>query len=226
MTRVNIMTMLATAITLVGLCGTTAQAAPAGFDWFSSTTTPQTKTTKTPKAKPLVDLKVPVRPTNSTSSADQNAAAIWFEKFEELRDQYHPSAADRVILSRPLMREEERVNKWTATASKISRNYLLCVSALKQLAVPAQLSDLREYRDLTADWYHDAACVFDEMIRPRTPAKTIEELQRQLDSVAKQSATLTTTASSLAAMDRDLRKRYKVELSGQNDELQKYVSNK
>jgi hypothetical protein len=85
------------------------------------------------------------------------------------------------------------------------------------------LTELKDYRDLAADWYQDSATVFDEMIRPRIPAKTIEELQRQLDEVKNKSENLASTVNSLNDMDRELRKRYKVTPSVDSNRLQKFA---
>ncbi|PWU02169.1 MAG: hypothetical protein C5B53_01990 [Candidatus Melainabacteria bacterium] len=188
-------------IAMAFLTCTSVQATPRGADWFSinsAGSAPQSAATASQN------------PAKVQVNTDAATAAQWFRQFDKLVAQYRPSPADRVILNRPLMQEEERVKQWTATASKISRNYTQLAKSLKQIPIPSQLSDLKEYRDLTIDWYHDAALVFDDMIRPRTPANTIEELQRQLEQVKSRSENLSSTLPNLIAMDRDLRKRYKV----------------
>jgi hypothetical protein len=214
--------LIACLITLATLTCTAAQAEPPRVDWFSirlpSFGTPKPVDPKLPSdmVRPRkTTVTPPPKATKAATKIEGSAATIWFKQYDELVKRYRPTPADRVILSRPLMQEEERVHQWTNTASKISKNYLQFTKTLKQVPLPAELSDVHEYRDLTIDWYHDAALIFDEMIRPRAPAKTIEELQRQLDQVKNRSETLASTMSSLSAMDHDLRKRYNI--NGVND---------
>ena len=59
----------------------------------------------------------------------------------------------------------------------------LALSAVARLAdaisiwrpVPGTLVGVKEYRDLTAGWYGDIASIYDELIRPRKAAHTMEE---------------------------------------------------
>lgn len=186
------------------------------IDWFSIKL-PSLAPTKPIDPKlpnlphPRKDMTLPPPLKGAPTKADSVAAQKWFKQFDQLVTQYRPTAADRVILSRPHMQEEERVQQWTATASKISKNYSQLTRSLKDIPLPTQLSDVRQYRDLTIDWYHDAAQIFDELIRPRAAAKTIEELQRQLDQIKSSSATLASSMTNIGAMDQDLRKRYSVD---------------
>ena len=53
-----------------------------------------------------------------------------------------------------------------------------------------------------ADWYQDASGVYADLIRPRPPAHTIEDLQEQLEVVKKRSESLADNIASLKAMDR------------------------
>jgi len=210
------------------LTGTAAQADPPRVDWLSINTSFQIaksnkpevkKATPAPIAKPLAS---PTAPTK----AEEVAAGKWFDQFDQLRTQYKASKAQQVILNRPLMQQEERVTEWNNTASRISKNYLTLAELLKKLPVPAGAHDLKEYRDLSADWYHDAAIVYDDMIRPRTPAKTIEKLHRQLDEVKKRSQTLVSMTSSLGSMEQELKKQYKVRMVKQDNALDQYVEEK
>jgi hypothetical protein len=166
---------------------------------------------------------------NSGESAPGVAAtstpmASWFEHFDQLRLKYCPTAAERVIMKRPLMQDEERVKKWTATACKISKSYGDLAKSLRSLAVPNGMSDAKDFRDLTADWYSDAAVIYDDLIRPRVPAKSIEELKRQLDEVGSRSQSLSSTIATLNAMDAELRKKYKVPGALSEDALQQFTN--
>jgi hypothetical protein len=209
-----------------GPLATRVEADPRGTDMFSIWTSPP-PAVRAPSSKPAENQSKPkVERRTLSPGAAPKTIIEWFEQFDQLREKYRPTAADRVILSRPLMQEEERVSQWTNTASKISKNYILLARTLKSMPVPSGLPELTQYRDLTADWYRDAADVFDEMIRPRDPAKTIEELERQLNEVQNKSHTLDGTIASLKDMDRDLRHRYKVNQNDKEDALQKYVKGK
>lgn len=192
-----------------------AQATPA-TDIFSVTT---------PKSNPSQNQSA-IGAGSLSMISGKSPVVDWFEKFDALRAQYRPTPADRVILTRPLMQEVERVKQWTATAAKVAKNYTTLAKTLRSLPVPPGLTDVKQYRDLTADWYQDSAAVYADLIRPRTPAKTIEELQGQLDEVKKRSENLAATIGTLNNMDQELRKHYKVHLAVQDDALQQYVKGK
>jgi len=172
----------------------------------------------------------PVQKQYSAKSASGTMSAIpiatWFEKYDELRDKYHPTDGDKVILTRPLMQEAERVQQWTDTANKISKNYSLLSKAIRNMPLPASASDVKEYRDLMADWYQDAASVYAELIRPRPPARTIEDLQEQLDAIKKRSESLGDNIANLKAMDQSLRQHYQVHPALQDDAIQQFVRSK
>lgn len=198
-----------------------AEAAPAGMDIFSATAG---KGSKPQSINPAHPANSKVGANASPLISASTSVTSWFENFDQLRDKYRPTAADRVIIERPLMQEEERVKQWTATANKISKNYMLLASALQKMTIPNGAKDLKEYRDLSADWYRDAAMVYDDLIRPREAAKTIEELKRQLDEVQSRSNSLGSTIANLNAMDAELRKQYKVHASSQDDALQQFIN--
>ncbi len=155
-----------------------------------------------------------------------NPAVIWFEKFDHLREQYRPSERDKVILTRPLTQDASRVQQWVSTASKMSKSYLLAAKSIRSLAVPPGMSDIKEYRDLLADWFQDSAGIYIDLIRPRPPAKTIEDLQEELDSVKKRAEGLGSTMLSLKSMDREIRAAHKVPASIEDDEVQKFAQRK
>jgi hypothetical protein len=122
-----------------------------------------------------------------------------------------------------LKQDSERVQKWTATAAKVSKNYRLLARTLKNLAVPPDTPGLQDYRDLAADWYLDKAGVYDDMIRPRPPARTVEELDSELQQVYDRATSTAETAKRLLEMERDLRKAYHVHMSRETDPLTQYV---
>ena len=223
-----------TTLLISSFAASAVYAAPRGTDYFSVTMPHNSSNTSNSNSSKNTSSAMPgdnqAKPPGSAGAlsmmSDRTPVVTWFEKFDQLKEQYRPTPGDRVILSRPLMQEEERVKQWSATAAKISKNYIRFAKELKNLPVPGQLSDLKQYRDLTADWYQDSAAVFDDLIRPRRPAKTIEELQGQLNDIKSRSATLANTIASLNNMDQSLRKEYKVHLAIQDDALQQYVRGK
>jgi hypothetical protein len=177
-----------------------AQAVPQAHDYFSRTT--------------------------SAAGAEGQAirtAADWFNKLDQIQAEAKPSEADRVVLTRPLNQELERVKQWVATAGKIARNYRSACRQIKSMPIPKGCSGISQYRDLLADWYGDSAQVYEDLIRPRPPAKTMEELEGQLDEVSRRAQSNSQTRASLTAMENNLRQTYQVPV---NDAFQQYVSGK
>ena len=168
---------------------------------------------------------LPASKTNSIAMP-KTSETIWFEQVDSLVDKYTPSEADKVILSRPFNQEAERVTQWIKTAKKIINNYHNLASQLKQITVPESNTELKEYISLTSEWYADSAQVFEDLIKPRKPANTIEELQEALDEIKSRSDNLSKTKSSLMSMDLSLRKTYNVHIAKQDDALQQYVNKK
>jgi hypothetical protein len=202
------------------LGGTSAQATPPAIDFFGANSTPSSK-------NPLGNgQKQQVGAAPLSMNSNDSPALVWFEKFDSLQQKYRPTDADKVILVRPLMQEAERVQQWIETANKVAKNYTLLAKSLKNLPTPPGMNDIKEYRNLTADWYEDAATVYVDLIKPRPPAKTIEELQGSLNTIKKKSESLSSTIANLRAMDLSLRRNYKVHLAVQDDALQQYVRSK
>ncbi len=197
-----------------------ANAEPGGLDVFSVNPRPSNVKTQ-PVNKPAATHKAPWE-----VSSDNAPLAAWFVKYDQLRSDYRPTEKDKVILTRPLMQQAERVQQWTNTANKVSKNYKLLAKTIRTLTVPSGLSDIKEYRDLMADWYEDAAEVYLDLIRPRPAAKTIEDLQEQLDAVKKRSEGLANNISNLKNMDRELRQRYNIQPALQDDAIQQFVRSK
>ncbi len=99
-------------LAMIFTSNTGAKAEPRAVDVFSVNTA--TQSNQKAKAKNQV--------IQNDSAA--SAAAVWFEKLDQLRQQNHPSERDKVILTRPLMQDAARVQQWTDTASKVSKSYL------------------------------------------------------------------------------------------------------
>lgn len=203
---------------------TPAMAGP-GTDYFATTTKPSTQG-KSPPNKHSVPR--PPETLGSLAMMSRGSPVVtWFETFDDAIHSFRPSQADRVILNRPFNREKERVEQWIKVARKIANNYRACSQTLKGMSFPKDAAEgLKEYRDLTADWYLDVATIYEDLIKPRPAAKTMEELEDALNEIKGRAQSLTKTSSSLKAMDVSLRKQYNVHLARHDDALQQYVRGK
>lgn len=203
-------TSMAAGLILTCLAGQAAQAAPR-VDSFSRVTAAHPATATSATHIDPAKLSDPVK---------------WFETMDELVSRRKPTSADRVILSRPFNQEAERVQEWINTAGKVSKNYRELAKLLKQLPVSPGLPGVADYRDLTADWYSDAAAIYEDLIRPRKAARTMEELEEQIQQIKDRAQSLSQANANLKAMDLSLRKTYKVHLARHEDALQQYVRGK
>lgn len=151
----------------------------------------------------------------------------WFEAVDDAVVKLRPTAADDAILNRPFNQDPERVEKWCDTAAKVAGNYRRLARTIRTLPLPSGVgSDVKEYRTLTSDWYDDAALVFEDMIRPRPPANSMEELESQLNDIKQRGQALARSNTDLGKLDKSLRKTYKVHRAHYDDALTQYVSRK
>ncbi len=151
-------------------------------------------------------------------------ATEWFSRFDGIMAAHLVSDADRVVISRPINQQAERLDELSQTAAKIAKNYRGLSGALRTLTVPHILAGVSQYRSLTSQWYDDAAEIYEEMIRPKRPAQSMDELEEALNKIRDRSAGLARTRGNLKAMDLSLRKAYGVNLARHEDVLQQYVN--
>jgi hypothetical protein len=219
-----------TALSLIVSCVALvpAQAAP-GMDYFSNITPGMKKKPALSAAAQKVAAMTPE--TNAALGAGSMAmmstsspALTWFENFDTTVFSLLPSDEAKIILKRPFNQEAERVIKWTEVATKVAHNYRLLAKTLKNGSVPGTLPAVKEYQELTADWYNDKASVYEDLIRPRTPAKTMEDLDAQLKEINDRSESIAQSGKELHAMDMHLRETYHVHQARQTDKLWAYVS--
>jgi len=156
--------------------------------------------------------------------SDNTPELAWFEKFDEISFRGRPTDYERTILNMPFNQEAERVQNWTRTAANVAKRYRQTARALQAVYAPQGRQDLDDYRSLRISWFNDAALVYEEMIKPRQPAQTIEDLKDQLTQVKDQAASVGKTNISILAMDRNLRRTYRVHSAKQTDSLTKYVT--
>ncbi len=176
--------------------------------------------------KPVADVFSRGTQTQPQSNATVSSAQVpvkWFETFDAAIAAHTPTPADRVILSRPFNQDAGRVKEWTETAAKVAKNYRELAKMLKAMPIPSIMVGTEQYRDLTADWYDDAASVYEDLIRPHAPSKTMEELDSRLNQIRERSKGLAQTKANLKSMDMSLRNTYKVHQAAQTDALAKFV---
>lgn len=220
-----------TAMSLVVGCVTLfpAYAAPNGMDVFSNVTPGNRAATQRKSAAAQIASMTPsANPVGQGSMAmmsSSSPALTWFERFDDMQFKLLPSDTDRIVLKTSFNQEAERVVAWTKTASKVAHNYRLLAQALKTSPVPSNHPALKDYQDLMADWYNDKAAVYEDLIRPRAAAKTIEELQDQLKEISDRADSIASTQKELHRMDMNLRDTYRVHQPRQTDKLWQYVSN-
>jgi hypothetical protein len=156
--------------------------------------------------------------------SDASPELTWFEKFDEVSYLGRPNDSERIILNMPFNQEQERVQRWTQVAATVAKRYRQTAKNLRAVQAPAGRADLDEYRTLRMEWFNDAAAVYEEMIKPRQPAQTIEELNDQLRQVKEQANSLGKMNISLLNSDHNLRRKYRVHNPKQIDKLTKYVT--
>lgn len=145
---------------------------------------------------------------NNAVSNTSTAAARWFENYDRQIATYQATDGDRAILSRPINKQKDRMDQWSNTASKIAHNYRTLAKSISSM--PAVASDIKEYRDLISDWFNDAALVYEDLLQPRAPAQTMEELQHNLDEFKERSHNLAENRTNLQNMDHSLREKYQI----------------
>ncbi|HEY9787795.1 MAG TPA: hypothetical protein V6D17_20580 [Candidatus Obscuribacterales bacterium] len=158
--------------------------------------------------------------------SDRTPIVIWFESYDDLRATLRPTAEDRTILTRDFNKDVERVKQFILTANNVSKNYRMLANKLRTLPVPPGASKVSKYRNLQADWCEDMAAIYEDMIRPRPAARTIEELNDELQVIKQRAEILCNTSKNLQAMDLDLRREFRVHQDKHADALWQYVSGK
>jgi hypothetical protein len=210
-------TLASMAATLILGCliATPAQSAPHAVEYFGRVTPSQSAQ----ETKPTSD-------TMKTSKDGKSIQVKWFEAIDDVVGTHKPSDADRVILARPFNQEAERVQQWIEIASKVAKNYRAVAKALRSMPVPEKFEGFKEYRDLRADWFSDAAAVYEDLVRPRRASRTMEELDESINQIKERAQSVQKTNLQLAMMDRNLRSTHHVHPSKYDDPLQRYVRNR
>lgn len=156
-------------------------------------------------------------------SNPNDPVVLWFEDFDNKVVAWSKTQYESTVLGRGFNQEAERVQQWTDTASKVVVKYRMLAQILRKMDVPPGKPGLREYCDLTADWYSDSADIYEDLIKPRKAAKTMEELEDGLDGIHNRAKGLKEQQANLRAMDMELRKSYHVHMRIYDDALQQFV---
>jgi hypothetical protein len=180
---------------------------------------------------PKAFTKAPANSVAAPGAMDQAGAGgtpevRWFETLDSIVFTGYPTPFEKSILSRQFNQEAERVQQWTVVAQSVANRYRNTAKNLRKLPVPANWEEIAQYRDVRSDWFDDAATIYEDMYRPRKPARTIEELEAQLKDVESRAQQLGETKKINREMDRKLRVKYRVHAPKETDALTKYVTGK
>lgn len=145
----------------------------------------------------------------------------WFAAFDSFINFYKPSHDDRFIMTQNFHQEVERVNAFCAVSAKLAKTYRILAKKLESMPIPNSMPEARKYRDLHVAWYNDCALLYEDMVRPRRPARTQEELNAIIKDLDERSLGLKDSFETLSMMDLDLRKKNGVR---PNDALTEYTN--
>lgn len=162
------------------------------------------------------------RPVVSRDSSPQE----WFTALDVYVGFFRPKDKDKYVINTPFNDEVEKVSAFCKTVSGVARNYRALAKNLKAMPISNNVPDpqkVREYRDLLANWYNDSAIVYEDMVRPRPPAKTKEELQGMINSIKDRSESLKSNLELLQKMDSDIRLTCHVDPPKYDDVLRTYA---
>jgi hypothetical protein len=208
------------------LCaGTTAWAAKPNTDEFHSNAGSNVKLNPAPAPRPIpktVD-ENPVAQAGALSIGQDHLVKRWFDGLDGVISTNLRTSEESAILAKPLNKDPRRVADWTETASKVSGRYKLLAKKLRGTPVPPGCPGLDTYLEMNADWFDDSAEVYDELMKPRPPAKTQEELDEQLLAVKTKAQALKNSKDQLRSYDTDMRKAYKVPMARHEDALRSYI---
>ncbi len=160
-------------------------------------------------------------------------ALRWYENFDDVRVSNEATIEDQIALTRPLPSPPtaKSVNEWKATAQAVATKYRHLAQLLKNMPIDNELKadpkseQIASYRTMLAQWYDDAASWFEDYIKPRAPAQTIEELNDQLNAMHTRSEQLKESMAHLQQMDSSLRQYFQVH-SKITDSIQIYAHRK
>lgn len=210
---------------LVGGAGSAAFAAPANEMFGSMPSKTSTHSTQPKKVAPP-----PVQPANPVAApgamsmmSTSSPELTFFETLDAVCFKGFPTEPERFVLQRQFDQEAEKVAEWIKTAKVVSKRYRNTAITLRNLQIPNDREDLQQYRDMRSQWFDAAAQVYEQMYKPKAPAQTMEELEGQLRKVDQDADSVANQKKTILAMDRKLRRLYRIHEPRETDRLQEYV---
>lgn len=156
-------------------------------------------------------------------SSKDSPALRWFEAMDTIVVKNRKTVHERTILTRDFKQDAERIQEWIATAANVSSRYKKLSAKLMTLDIPEGHEDIGDYVRILSGYYADTAEIYEDLIRPRKPSKTLDDLEERLASIKSRSKSVKTTGNHLQDLDVSLRKKYKVHRRRADDALQQYV---
>jgi len=206
--------------------GTKSMAAPAN-EIFGSMPTKTTKVQPLPRVIKQAPPPQPSNPVAAPGAMNMMSPDTPYTRFFEALDATvysgFPKSNERFILQQKFNEELEKVEAWTATAKVVSRRYRNTAKSLRSLQVPDNRVDLEQYKEMRAQWFDNAAEVYEQMYKPKPPAQTMEELEEQLRKVDRDADTVAEQKKTILAEDMSLRRLYRVHAPRETDAMTKYV---
>lgn len=208
------------------LCtGTAAWASKPSTDEFHSNAASNVRLNPAPAPLPIPQRVEdnPVAQAGAKSLGQDHPVKRWFDNLDGVIGVNLKTPKQAITLRQGFNGNVERVEKWSNTASEVSQRYKLLAAKLRGTPVPPGCPDLKDYLEMNANWFDDTAEIYDELLKPRQPAKTQEELDEQLQEIRTKAQGLKRTKEQLRSFDTEIRKQYKVPEARYEDFLRQYV---
>ena len=126
----------------------------------------------------------------------------------------------KVLFSKPVARK-------SSFPSPLVHDSMKAVKSIPQGLLEKQgRISIAEMRNMEAQWYEDSANYLEDWIRPRKPAVTREELQRELDQMDQRSQRLVTRQKGFQSAELDVRNQLGVQPPRYDDALRTYTCRK
>ena len=148
----------------------------------------------------------------------------WFETVDEAVVKYRKTLQEKTILAKDFNSEIERIQEWIRTANEVSTRYKILAKLIRDTKAPN--NDLVFYQRNLADYYSDSASIYDDLIKPRKPSNTIEDLKEELARIASKSESVKRNWDNLQLLDVSLRGQYRVHRRTADDAFQQYIYNR
>lgn len=177
-----------------------------------------------PSSAAVNTYKRPAAPWVMPRVTSQSKPLEWMGAYDEAVGHYEVTLDEALVMKKPLNQEVERVMQWSRTAAVIAKKYRLLAKTIRSMPPCTGMPDSTLYVQNMADYYDDAAGVFEDMIRPRKPAKTQEELQAALDEIHSRVEGLRQQYRALKMKDSNMRVTYNLPQSRSRDALLQYTT--